>query len=97
MIESNAATTETLVEQSSGNIFTDLGCDEAQEKHLRVQLAARLNDLIDAKNLTQAVVANKLDIAQPHVSALRNYKLTRFSSARLMHFYAVIDCSTQTG
>ncbi len=91
MAKSTVTATESLIEESSGNIFADLGRDDAQEKHLRVQLAARLNSLIDEENLTQTLVAKKLGIAQPHVSALKNYQLARFSSERLMHFITLFD------
>jgi predicted XRE-type DNA-binding protein len=30
-------------------------------------------------------------ISQPHVSELKNYKLTRFSSERLMRFLTLLD------
>jgi predicted XRE-type DNA-binding protein len=33
----------------------------------------------------QAAAAKLLGIAQPHVSELKNYKLSRFSSERLLH------------
>jgi predicted XRE-type DNA-binding protein len=37
------------------------------------------------RKLTQVAVAEIFGIPQPHISELRNYKLTRFSSERLLH------------
>lgn len=82
--------TETI-EMGSGNLFTDLGLPNADERHLRVQLATRLNDLIQAEGLTQAAAAKRLGIAQPHVSELKNYKLNRFSSERLLHYITLMN------
>jgi len=51
----------------------------------------RLNDLLPAECLTQAAAAKHLGIAQPHVSELRNYKLSRFSSERLLHYITLLN------
>lgn len=79
------------VEVGSGNVFSDLGFDDADERRLRVQLAMRLNDLIKERKLTQTAVAEIFGIPQPHISELRNYKLARFSSERLLHFITQLD------
>ena len=79
------------VEMGSGNVFADLGLPDANERHLRVQLATRLNDLLKAEGLTQAAAAKRLGIAQPHVSELKNYKLGRFSSERLLHYITLMN------
>ena len=85
-----AKTTETI-EMGSGNVFADLGLPDADERHLRVQLATRLNDLLKAEGLTQAAAARRLGIAQPHVSELKNYKLGRFSGERLLHYITLLN------
>ena len=85
-----AKTAET-VEMGSGNVFADLGLPDADERRLRVQLATRLNDLLKAEGLTQAAAAKRLGIAQPHVSELKNYKLGRFSSERLLHYITLMN------
>lgn len=79
------------VEAGSGSVFVDLGFEDAGERKLRVQLAMRLNELIAAHGLTQAIVAPLFGIPQPHVSELRNYKLGRFSSERLLRFLTLLD------
>jgi len=80
-----------MVEAGTGNVFQDLGFADAGERKLRVQLAMRLNDLIRDRKLTQASVAEIFGIPQPHVSELRNFKLRRFSSERLLHFITLLD------
>lgn len=78
-----------IVEAGSGDVFVDLGY--AGERKLRVQLAMRLNELIAADRLTQAKAAALFGIPQPHVSELKNYKLSRFSSERLLRFMTQLD------
>ena len=79
------------VESGSGNVFADLGLPDPDERHLRVQLALRLNDLLKAEGLTQAAAAKLLGISQPHVSELKHYKLSRFSSERLLHYITLLN------
>jgi predicted XRE-type DNA-binding protein len=79
------------VETGSGNVFADLGLPDADERQLRVKLAMRLNELLQAEGSTQAAIARKLGIAQSHVSELKNYKLSRFSSERLLHFITLFN------
>jgi len=79
------------VEAGTGDVFRDLGFADAGERKLRVQLAMRLNDLIQERKLAQAAAADIFGIPQPHVSELRHYKLKRFSSERLLHFITQLD------
>ncbi|HSS75613.1 MAG TPA: helix-turn-helix transcriptional regulator [Thermoanaerobaculia bacterium] len=87
-----AKKTETEpVDAGSGDVLVDLGFRDADERRLRVQLAMRLNELIAARRLTQARAAQLFGIPQPHVSELKNYKLNRFSSERLLRFVTLLD------
>lgn len=79
------------VEAGSGDVFTDLGFQDAGERKLRVQLAMRINELLQDRKLTQAKASALFGIPQPHISDLKNYKLNRFSSERLMHFITMLD------
>jgi predicted XRE-type DNA-binding protein len=79
------------VEAGSGNVFTDLGFSDAGERRLRVQLAMRINELIAEGGLKQARAAELFGVPQPHVSELKNYKLSRFSSERLLRFLTQLD------
>jgi predicted XRE-type DNA-binding protein len=79
------------VDAGSGNVFVDLGFADAEERKLRVQLAMQVNELTAARRLTQARAALLFGIPQPHVSELKNYKLSRFSSERLLRFVTLLD------
>ncbi len=79
------------IEMGTGNVFVDLGLPDPQERQLRVKLAVRLNVLLEAEGLTQTATAKRLGLAQPHVSELKNYKLGRFSSERLLYFVTLMN------
>ncbi|MDP1525547.1 MAG: helix-turn-helix transcriptional regulator [Rhodocyclaceae bacterium] len=64
---------------------------ETDEGSLRVQLASCLNEIIRERKMTQTVVSGIFGIPQPHVSELRNHKLSRFSSERLLRFITLLD------
>jgi predicted XRE-type DNA-binding protein len=87
----DSITSNSAVELGSGNVFADLGLPDADERKLRTQLALRLNEFIAAEGLTQLQAAKRLGIAQPHVSELKNYKLARFSSERLLHYITLFS------
>ncbi|TAK69244.1 MAG: XRE family transcriptional regulator [Betaproteobacteria bacterium] len=79
------------VTAGSGDVFRDLGFKDAAERKLRVQLALRVNELVKERKLPQAKVSALFGIPQPHVSELKHFKLSRFSSERLMHFITLLD------
>ena len=79
------------IDAGSSNVFADLGLPDADERNLRTKLAVRLNELIQSEGLTRTLVAKRLGITQPHVSELKNYKLARFSSERLLHYITLFS------
>lgn len=77
------------VKRGSGNVFRDLGIADAGENHTKIALAVQINNAL--ANTKQIDAAARLNIAQPKVSALRNYKLANFSAERLMEFLRVLN------
>ena len=75
---------------STGNIFTDLGFPDAEERMAKVSLAFQINVLIKRKKLTQKQAAELLDIDQPKISALSTGKLSGFSLERLFRFLTIL-------
>jgi predicted XRE-type DNA-binding protein len=81
---------ETIV-RSSGNVFADLGLRDAGEKQTKVRLAVAIQQIIQARRLSQAAAARLLGISQPKISALANYHTEGFSVERLLHFLNALD------
>jgi predicted XRE-type DNA-binding protein len=82
---------EDAITRGTGNVFADLGYADAEERQTKLRLAHAINGLIARRRLTQAAAADKLEINQPKVSALANYKLDGFSVERLMTFLTLLD------
>ena len=76
---------------STGNVFAGVGRRGAEEKRTRVRLAVAIDQIIEARHLSPTVTARLLDINQPKISALVNYRLEGFSVERLMHFLNALD------
>lgn len=76
------------VELGSGNVFADLGFQDAEERLLKAQLATKIAQLIEEKGWTQAQTAERTALDQPKVSRLLRGQLSGFSADRL---FAVLN------
>ena len=72
------------IEKSSGNIFADLGFENADELLLKAQTVIEITRLIKSKKLTQAKAAKLTSTTQPDLSNLLRGKFRGFSIERLM-------------
>src|SRR5207249_5046284 len=77
---------EVKVEESSGNVFADLGYPDAEEALAKSRLAQHIADILEKKHLTQVQAARLLGIDQPKVSRLLRGQLREFSTDRLFRF-----------
>jgi predicted XRE-type DNA-binding protein len=75
-----------VIEESSGNVFADLGLRNPEELLAKAELVQRICDIIADRKLTQIKAAKVLGIDQPKVSALMRGKLDGFSTDRLFRF-----------
>ena len=80
-----------LIEESSGNVFADLGYPNAEEALAKARLAQRIVAVLEKKRLTQVQAAKLLGIDQPKVSKLRRGQLREFSTERLFRFLTALD------
>ena len=76
-----SARDENRIEASSGNVFTDLGFDdaEAQVLALRADLMAQVEKTIAARKMTQIAAVKLLGVTQSRVSDLKRGKVEKFS------------------
>ncbi|HAT50259.1 MAG: XRE family transcriptional regulator [Nitrospirae bacterium] len=86
---------KTDFQESSGNVFADLGVVNPDEHLAKAQLASRINDIIDALGLTQGEVAKLLGVDQPKVSVLVRGRLAGFSLDRLFGFLNALHYNVQ--
>lgn len=84
-----------IVEAGSGNVFVDLGDEQAPQTLLKSRLAQRLTNVIKTKGLTRSEVAAVLGIDQPKVSKILSGRLREFSTDRLFRFLNALDQDIQ--
>lgn len=78
-------------EESSGNVFKDLGFPNPERELLKAHLTMQIYTLIKARGLTQKQAGRVLGIKQPHVSTLMKGRSGSFSVERLMEFLTALD------
>ncbi len=77
-------------EESSGNVFADLGLPNPEQELLKANLTLQIFRVIKARKLTQAKAGKILGIPQPHVSDLMRGRARAFSAERLMEFLTAL-------
>lgn len=75
---------------SSGNVFADMGCRNADELLVKSGLISKISSAIEARGLSQTQAAQVLGIDQPKVSALLRGQLSGFSVERLIRFLILL-------
>jgi predicted XRE-type DNA-binding protein len=77
-------------ENSSGNVFADLGLPHPEQEQIKARLTLQIYKLIKERGLTQAEAGEILGIKQPHVSLLMRNRSGSFSVGRLMEFLTAL-------
>ena len=72
------------VVRGSGNVFRDLGRENADIEHLKALLAAEILRALDREKLTVRAAHDKTGFAAADFSRVRNADLGRFTADRLM-------------
>lgn len=84
-------TQKLIFEESSGNVFTDLGLADADELLMRGKIGIYVLRLLKKRNLEQSEMSKLLGIPQPEVSHLMNGEFQRFSEGKLLLFLKRLD------
>ena len=82
---------EPAFEKGSGNVFADLGLDDADERFTRAMLGFHVYQLLIGRKLKQREIAELLAIKQPEVSHLLNGHFNRFTTDKLLEFLRRLD------
>lgn len=75
---------------SSGNVFADLGLDDAGEHLIKAGLVVNISRIIRKRRLTQSAAAQIMGIDQPKVSAMLAGQFRGYSVERLMRFLVAL-------
>ena len=79
------------VQQSSGNVFADLGLPDAEKLKIKTGLVIEIRKAMRSLGLTQLEAAKRMGITQPKVSDMMRGDFTNLSERKLM------DCLTRLG
>ena len=82
---------EIRSEAGSGNVFADLGLEDADDLYARAQLGFHVHKIISLQQLKQKEIASLLSIKQPEVSHLMNGHFSRFTADKLLDFLKRLD------
>lgn len=74
---------EVNYELSSGNVYADLGFDDAEEMAAKAGLVREIRRTMDRRSLTQVQVAKLTGVDQPTLSKLLRGRMSNFSFDRL--------------
>ena len=78
-------------DEGSGNVFADLGLEDADELFARAKLGFHVYQLLKDRKLKQREIAALLGIKQPEVSHLMNGHFSRFTTDKLLDFLRRLD------
>lgn len=82
--------TDKRFTKSSGNVFADLGFDQAEAENLlvRSKLMAAIKAYIDSEGITQVEAAKRFHVAQSRISEIYQGKIDLFSVDKLINMLA---------
>ena len=79
------------IEESSGNVYADLGVTDAGEMLVKAQLAMKIGEIIKRRHLTQIQAAEVLGMTQPKLSNLLRGQFRGISESKML------DCLARLG
>jgi predicted XRE-type DNA-binding protein len=82
---------DTEIVRGSGNVFRDFGRENADLDQLKSILAAKIIDVLDAKDFSVRKAQSVTGIAAADFSRIRNAQLDRFTVDRLMTILNRLD------
>ncbi|ELI8163617.1 TPA: helix-turn-helix domain-containing protein [Yersinia enterocolitica] len=83
------------IEISSGNVYADLGKDNAEEMQVKAQLANTIGNIIKSRRLTQEQAAKLLGMTQPKLSNMLRGQFRGISEAKMLECLTRLGCDVQ--
>jgi predicted XRE-type DNA-binding protein len=83
--------TEIEFEEGSGNVFADLGQDDAEGRLARAKIGFHVYKILADRKLKQREISSLLGIKQAEVSHLMNGHFSRFTTDKLLEFLKRLD------
>jgi predicted XRE-type DNA-binding protein len=81
----------TEIEESTGNVYADLGFVDAAEMVVKAQLATKIGEIIKSKKWSQQQAAEVLGMPQPKLSKMLRGQFRGISESKML------DCLAKLG
>ncbi|TXR46430.1 helix-turn-helix domain-containing protein [Phyllobacterium endophyticum] len=81
----------TEIEDDSGNVYADLGMEDAEELLVKAQLATKIGEIVKARKWSQQQAAEVLGLTQPKLSLMLRGQFRGISEAKML------ECLTRLG
>ena len=85
------------IEVGSGNVFADLGLEDARELKLKAAIVGQINSILHHRHLTQVQASELLGLPQPKISGLKKGKLRGVSLEKLLEIMVKLDRDVEIG
>ena len=72
------------IEESSGNVYADMGLPDAGEMLVKCQLSMKIEEIIKSRRWTQQQAAEVLGMSQPRLSRMLRGQFRGVSQARML-------------
>lgn len=96
MVNHNSMDHQATIQASSGNVFADLGLNNADKRLAKAELVRQISNLMAQQQMTQAEVANILEIEEDALSHLIKGRLSSFSERQLADFLNRLKKNAET-
>ena len=87
----NETDNEIEIYHGSGNVFADIGLEDADELFARAQIGIAVLKILQERKLKQREIAKLFGIQQSEVSHLMRAQFHRFSEGKLLGFLKKLD------
>jgi predicted XRE-type DNA-binding protein len=81
---------EMTHEESSGNVFADLGLPNSEQELVKAKLTVQIYQILRERKVTQTEAARMLGTTQAQVSALMRCRPVSVSVGKLMEFLTTL-------
>ncbi len=83
------------IQESSGNVFADMGLPMPEEMHAKAALLHRISRIIEKRLSDRKYAAEISGISQAEISAIIRGRLSEFSYDQLIRFLNLLDFDVQ--
>jgi predicted XRE-type DNA-binding protein len=74
------------IEESSGNVYADLGMPDAEGMLVKCQLSMKIEEIIKSRRWTQQQAAQALGMSQPKLSKMLRGQFRGISQAKMLEY-----------